>query len=207
MITNVLWMKIIPGHLGPATTKLKELAQMMKKDHGSDAAVLMQVNVGSPYLAGLVSGHESTATMVKKIEALRGSENFAKWNADAFEDFDWASIEWQTFRAIRSGEDDFPNFIYSIACQLTPGNIDAGRTHMGKMADYFSQAYGVPVGLYCLEGGSVYRHFWIASYDNLERYEGVTAALQSDAKWIELLGEMGEMFDFPTFETSIGQYI
>lgn len=207
MITTVLWMKIVPGHLDSATAKLKELAQMMEDNHGSRAGVVMQVNTGSPYLAGFVSGHESTATMAKTIAALRTSDSFAKWNGNAMEDFDWASIEWQTFRTFRPGGDEFPNFIHSISCQITPGNIDAGRAHMVKMADYFESAYGCSVGLYHLDGGSMYRHFWIVGYDSLEKYEEVGAALQNDAKWAELAGEMGDMFDYPTFEAALGQYI
>ena len=207
MITNVLWMKIIPGYRDSGIAKLKELAQMMKDDHGSDAGVVLQVNIGSPYLAGLVSRHENIASMAKTIEALRTSKNFAKWNENAVEDFEWPSIEWQTFRAFRPGGDTYPNFIHSTACQITPGNIDAGRALMGKMADYFEATYGSSVGLYHLDGGPVYRHFWIVSYDSLERYEEVSAALDQDPKWAELRSKMGDMFDYPTFETALGQYI
>ncbi len=207
MIVNVLWINIVPGFRDSGVAKLKELAQIMKEGQGVDAGVLLQVVTGSPYLAGFVSFHESTASQVKSIEALRTSDKFAKWNQDAAEDFNWATIELQSFKTLRPGGGKLPNFIYTNSIDILPGKLQAGREHMDKMAEHVKSVCGVDVGVYHLEGGAFYRHFWVGDYDSLEQYEQAQATLLTDEKWGELAEGMADLFDRSSLEISFGQYV
>ncbi len=207
MLINVLWMTINPGFRDSGVAKLKGLAQIMKDDQGVEAGVLMQVVTGSPYLAGLVSFHEDTATHVKAIATLEASEKFGKWFENTLEDFNWAKIESQSYRMLRPGGGKLPNFIYTTAIDILPGKLQPAREYMDKMAAYVKTACGVDVGVYHFEGGAFYRHFWVADYESLEQYEQVQATLSTDEKWGELAEGMADLFDRSSLESSFGQYV
>lgn len=207
MIYNVLWLNIIPGNREKGLAHLQKLAQIARDDYGLSSRVLLGVTTGPIYQTALVTAHGNMASMVNTNDALVQSENFRAWFGESTDLFGWATAEWQTFRALRSAEALFSNFIQVISIHIIPGKLAAAREQMGKLADHIESTYGRPVHILNLEGGLFYRHYWVVGYDNMEQYEAMETALQSDERYAQWTVDMMGMFDNTTIERNIGRYL
>lgn len=152
--------------------------------------------------------HDSMAALVKAVDAIGSTDSFAAWSDEAVEYLDLASGEWQTFRVLRDGGGfASANFLNTGAIHITPGQMVPALGMLNKLADHYEATYGRPVDILSLEGGLHYRHYITISYDNLEQYDTVQAALANDEAYGQWTVDMMGMFDNRTIEKGIGRYV
>lgn len=208
MYYNVLWITAKPNNRMNGINHMKKLAQIDRDEHGLDSRVYIGIAHGPTNLIGFLTPYASMAAMVEAIDAIGASDSFAAWSVEAEKYLDLTTAEWQTFRVLRDGGGNASaNFLNTIAVHITPGQMVSALEMLNKFADLYETTYGRPVDLLSLEGGLHYRHYITISYDSLEQYDAVQAALADDEAYAQWAVDMMGMFDNRTIEKGIGRYV
>ena len=187
---------------------LKKLEQIARDEHGLASRVYLGIAHGPTNLIGFITPYESMAALVKTGDAVGSGPSFQAWSEEAVEFLDLASAEWETYRILRDGGGNASaNFLNTIGVHITPGKMGAAHEMLNKLAEHYEETYGRPVDILSLEGGLHYHHFITISYDTLEQYDAVQAALQDDDAYAQWAVDMMGMFDNRTIEKGIGRYM
>ena len=207
MIYSIVWLQIKPGNLDKGMAHLQKLTQLALSDFGLKSRVLTSLTSGPVYQVGFVTAYESMSAAVKHGDDLVGSKNFQEWFAASGELFAWSSAQRQIFRGQSAGDSYNSDFIHTVAIHITPGQLQAAREMLAKLAAHYESTYGRPADVLNLEGGLHYRHYITVGYDSVEQYEEVLAAVATDKVYGQWTVDMMGMFDNTTIEVNLGRYL
>lgn len=199
-----------PGKRFQALDQLKAFAEMMTTETNTRCRVAISVTGGPIYQAFVVAAADSLAQLYGDYQAMATTEAFRDWFEGTADMIEWPSsngFSWRVYKPEETTVDPNAPFLGIFFVDLIPGQAEAGRMHLRKLAEHSQTAYGIPAIVFGAEDGSAYRHAIAVPYQSLEQYDEIIAATNTDEVYGQWVQDALSLMKMETLETAVYHYI